>query len=233
MRIEIWSDIACPWCYIGKRRFEAALAAFEHRDEVQVQWRSFELDPEAPRERPQDGASHLAAKYGTSREQAVAMQERLSSIAAEEGLAYRLDIARGGSTFDAHRLIRLGAAHGLQDALEERFFRAYLCEAEPIGDPETLARLAVEAGLPEEEVRDVLAGDRFAADVREDEHTAQRMGVTGVPFFVADRQVGVSGAQTAEVMGEFLRQAWLRRPAPVSVVAGAAGDGDACGVDGC
>ncbi len=232
MRIEIWSDIACPWCYIGKRRFEAALAAFEHRDEVQVTWRSFELDPEAPRERSEDGAAHLAAKYGTTREQAVAMQERLSAVAAGEGLAFRLDIARGGSTLDGHRLVHLGAAHGIQDAVKERLLRAYLCEAAPIGDPATLTGLAVEAGLPEDEVRELLAGERFTADVREDEDLARRMGITAVPFFVADRQVGVSGAQTADVMGEFLRQAWLRRPAPVTLV-GAAGDGDTCGVDGC
>ena len=230
VHIEIWSDVACPWCYVGKRRFEKALAEFEHRDEVNVTWRSFELDTSAPREYPEDGASHLASKYGTTREQALAMQENLTRIAANEGLDYRLDVARGGSTFDAHRLIHLGAAHGIQGAVKERLMRAYLREVEPIGDPATLARLAVEAGLPEPEVRELLAGDRFAAEVREDERTAQRMRISGVPFFVAHRQLGLSGAQPAEIMGEFLRQAWMRRPA-LTVVGGA--DGERCSVDAC
>jgi predicted DsbA family dithiol-disulfide isomerase len=228
MNVEIWSDIACPWCYVGKRRFEAALAAFEHRDDVTVTWRSFELDPEAPRERPVDGATHLAEKYGTSREEALAMQQRMTDVAAEEGLDFRFDLARGGNTFDAHRLLHLAAAHGMQDAMKERLMRAYLSEGEPIGDPATLERLAVEAGLPEDEVRDLLAGDRFAAEVREDETTAARFGIHAVPFFVVDRAIGASGAQPSEVFTELLRRGWeARRPIPV--VTG----GEACGPDGC
>src|SRR4051812_47052577 len=128
MQIEIWSDIACPWCYVGKRRFEAALAAFEHRDEVQVLWRSFELDPSAPRERDADGATHLAEKYGTTREQALEMHRQMTEVAAGDGLEFRFDLARGGSTFDAHRLVHLGAHHGVQDAVKERLLRPYLCE---------------------------------------------------------------------------------------------------------
>jgi predicted DsbA family dithiol-disulfide isomerase len=228
MNVEIWSDIACPWCYVGKRRFEAALAAFEHRDDVTVTWRSFELDPEAPRERPVDGATHLAEKYGTSRDEALAMQQRMTDVAAEEGLDFRFDVARGGNTFDAHRLLHLAAAHGMQDAMKERLMRAYLSEGEPIGDPATLERLAVEAGLPGDEVRDLLAGDRFAAEVREDETTAARFGIHAVPFFVVDRAIGASGAQPSEVFTELLRRGWeARRPIPV--VAG----GEACGPEGC
>src|SRR3954468_711170 len=141
VHVEIWSDIACPWCYVGKRRFEAALAAYEHRDEVQVTWRSFELDPSAPREREHDGATHLAEKYGTSRDEALAMQERMTAAAAGDGLEFRFDIARGGNTFDAHRLVHLAAAHGLQEALKERLMRAYLTEGELIADHAVLARL--------------------------------------------------------------------------------------------
>ena len=213
MHIEIWSDIACPWCYVGKRRFEAALAAFEHRDDVTVTWRSFELDPTAPREREVDGATHLADKYGTSRDQALAMHQRMTDVAAEEGLEFRFDIARGGNTFDAHRLDHLAAAHGRQDAMKERLMRGYLTEGEPIGDPEALARLAIDAGLPEDEVRELLAGDRFAAEVREDEHVASSLGIGAVPMFVADRALGASGAQSPDVLLEFLRQAWERRVA--------------------
>ena len=147
MNVEIWSDIACPWCYVGKRRFEQALAAFEHRDEVDVTWRSFELDPSAPRERGVDAATHLAEKYGMSREQALAMQQRMAGVGAGEGLDFRHDLARGGNTFDAHRLLHLAADHELQDTLKERLLRAYHSEGEPIGDPATLERLA-EGGQP-------------------------------------------------------------------------------------
>jgi predicted DsbA family dithiol-disulfide isomerase len=227
--VEIWSDIACPWCYVGKRRFEAALAAFEHRDDVTVTWRSFELDPTAPREREVDGATHLAEKYGTSREQALAMHQRMTDVAAGEGLEFRFDLARGGNTFDAHRLTHLAAAHGLQDAMKERLMRAYLTEGEPFGYPAALERLAIGVGLPEDEARELLAGDRYADDVRDDERTAAQFGIHAVPFFVVDRALGASGAQPAEVFGELLRRGWETRKPAVAVVA----DGEACGPDGC
>jgi predicted DsbA family dithiol-disulfide isomerase len=228
VHVEIWSDIACPWCYVGKRRFEAALAAFAHRDEVRVTWRSFELDPQAPREREGDRAAHLAEKYGTTREQAVAMQERMTAVAAGEGLTFRFDIARSGNTFDAHRLVHLAAAHGRQDAMKERLCRAYLGEGRLVGDPAVLEELAVEVGLPADEAREVLAGDRYADEVREDERTATALGITAVPFFVVDRALGVAGAQPPDVLGELLRRGWAARPA-VTVVAG----GESCGADGC
>ena len=208
MNVEIWSDVACPWCYVGKRRFEAALAGFEHRDEVTVTWRSFELDPDAPREREVDLATHLAQKYGTSHEEALAMQQRMSGVGAADGIEFRHDIARGGNTFDAHRLLHLAAAHDRQDALKERLLRAYHSEGEPIGDPATLERLAVEAGLPADEVRDVLAGDGYAVEVREDERTAASFGISGVPFFVVDRSLAASGAQSPEILGQLLSRGW-------------------------
>jgi predicted DsbA family dithiol-disulfide isomerase len=213
LNVEIWSDIACPWCYIGKRRFEAALAEFEHSDEVEVNWRSFELDPSAPREREGDRVEHLARKYGTSREQAQAMHEHMTGIAAGEGLDFRFDIARSGNTFDAHRLIHLAAAHGLQDAMKERLFRAYLSEGQAIGDPDVLDRLALEVGLPADEVRDVLAGDRYASEVREDEQLAASLAITAVPFFVVDRAIAASGAQPPELLGELLDRGWAQRSA--------------------
>jgi len=228
VNVEIWSDIACPWCYVGKRRFEAALAAFEHRDEVTVTWRSFELDPEAPPERGGERAEHLAAKYGSSLEQARAMQDRMAEVAAQDGLELRFDRARDGSTFDAHRLVHLARAHGRQDALKERVLRAYLTEGELMADPEALARLAAEVGLPAEAVRLLLAGDLYAAEVREDEETARRLGITAVPFFVVDRALGAAGAQPPEVLGGLLRQGWEARPR-VAVVAA----GETCGPDGC
>ena len=213
LKVEIWSDIACPWCYVGKRRFEAALAGFEHRDQVEVSWRSFELDPGAPREREGDRVEHLARKYGTTREQAEKMHEQMTAVAAGEGLEFRFDIARSGNTFDAHRLTHLAAAHGRQDAMKERLFRAYLSEGEAIGDPAVLERLGLEVGLPEEELRELLAGDRYAAEVREDEQLAASLAITAVPFFVVDRAIAASGAQPPELLRELLDRAWTQRSA--------------------
>jgi predicted DsbA family dithiol-disulfide isomerase len=229
MHVEIWSDIACPWCYVGKRRFEAALAGFEHRDGVQVTWRSFELDPSAPAARDGDGAQHLADKYGMSRDEALAAQQRLTDVAAGEGLAFRFDLARGGNTFDAHRVLHLAATHGLQDAMKERIMRAYLEEGELISSHEVLARLAAEVGLADDEVRSVLSSDRFADEVRSDERTAAGLGIHAVPFFVVDRKIGASGAQPSPVLLDLLRQAWPAEAAAVEVVA----DGATCGPDGC
>jgi predicted DsbA family dithiol-disulfide isomerase len=208
MQVEIWSDVVCPWCYVGKRRFEAALAAFEHADDVDVRWRSFELDPSAPRSREVDGATHLAEKYGTTREQAIAMQQNIVELAATEGLEMRFDIARGGNTFDAHRLLHLAGERDLQGQLKERLMRAYFSEGEAIGEQTVLERLAIETGLPAEDVHDVLVGERYAAEVREDERTASALGITGVPFFVVDRAFAASGAQSPEILGELLRKAW-------------------------
>jgi predicted DsbA family dithiol-disulfide isomerase len=227
MHVEIWSDIACPWCYVGKRRLEAALADAEA--DVEITWRSFELDPSAPAERPEGGAEHLAAKYGTSIEQAREMERRMTAVAAEEGLEFRFDRLRPGSTFDAHRVVHLAAAHGRQDEMKERLMRAYLTEGELVSDHATLRRLAVDTGLPEDEVVELLATDRFAAEVRDDERTAASLGISAVPFFVVDRAIAAAGAQSPEVLGELLRRAaQLARPA-VPVVSG----GEACGPDGC
>ncbi|MGI8686849.1 MAG: DsbA family oxidoreductase [Acidimicrobiales bacterium] len=233
MRVEIWSDVVCPWCYIGKRRFEAALARFPHADEVNVVWRSFELDPSASSS-DIDLVGHLAAKYGVSRDEAEAMNERVTRIADDEGLAFRLDIARRGRTFDAHRLIHLAADRGLQDAMKEALLAAYQTQGEPIADHAALTRAATAVGLDEAEVAEVLAGDAYAGAVRADEREARDLGVRSVPFFVFDRRYGVSGAHPADVLLDVLRQAWDER-SPVQVLAGGTDvtSGDACGPDGC
>lgn len=227
MHLEIWSDIACPWCYVGKRNLEAALAEYEHADDVTVEWKSFELDPHAPPEREQDAATHLAEKYGTTPERARAMNAQMTQVAAGAGLEFRLDTLRLGTTFDGHRLVHLAAEHGLQDAMKERLFRAYLTEGELVSDHAMLERVAAEVGLPLDEVRDALGSARFTDEVRADELEAQQLGVTGVPFFVVDRRIAASGAQPPEVLLELLRRA---RPEPaLDVVTG----GEACGPDGC
>ena len=208
MDVEIWSDINCPWCYIGKRRFERALSSFEHAAEVSVTWRSFELDPAAPAESPGNGAARLAEKYGVPLQRARAMERNVSEAAAGEGLEYDLEHARIGSSFDAHRLVHLAQRHGLQDAMEERLFRARFSEGRLVSDLETLVQLASEVGLDGAEVRATLAADDFTHDVREDELTAQRLGITGVPMFVVDRAFGMSGAQPSEQLVALLEHAW-------------------------
>jgi predicted DsbA family dithiol-disulfide isomerase len=216
--VEIWSDVACPWCYIGKRRFEAALEQFEHRDEVNVTWRSFELDPGAPHERTGDRAERLAEKYGMSVQQARDAEQRLTGVAAEEGLAFRFDIARSGNTFDAHRLVHLAEVHDLQDAMKERLLQAYFREGELMSDHDTLVRLATEVGLEGQEVRELLAGRRYADEVRADERTARELGISAVPTFVIERKLGASGAQPPEALLDLLRQGWAKR-SPASALA--------------
>ena len=233
MKVEIWSDVVCPWCYIGKRRFEQALAGFPHRDEVEVVWRAFELDPSAPAERTGGYAENLAAKYGVPLAQAQQMIDTMTSTAAQDGLDLRFDTARPGSTFDAHRLLHLAGERGVQDAVKERLLRATFTEGEPIGDAETLVRLVAEAGLDADEAREVLGSDRYAAEVRGEEQQAQAYGISGVPFFVVDGRYGVSGAQPAEALGQVLAQAWAER-SPLQMVASGGSapgcDGDTCAV---
>ena len=216
LTVDIWSDVVCPWCYIGKRRFEAALEQFEHRDDVTVLWHSFELDPEAPPVAEGRSAERLAAKYGMTVEEAAGRQAEITTLAAQDGLTYDLAESRGGNTFDAHRLIHLAAEHRLGDAAMERLMRAYFSEREAIGDRETLQRLAVEAGLPAEEVREVLEGERYADAVRADERAATQIGIRGVPFFVLGRKYGVSGAQPAEAFTQIVRQVWAERLEPAT-----------------
>ncbi|MER6308485.1 DsbA family oxidoreductase [Streptomyces sp. NPDC001739] len=229
MRVEIWSDIACPWCYIGKARFEAGLAAFAHRDQVEVVHRSFELDPKAPPASDVPVLDMLAAKYGVSRAQAEQMEARVAAAAAEEGLGYRSDRIHG-NTFDLHRLLHLAEAHGRQEALLDAFYRANFAEARPLGDPAVLTELATGAGLPADEVARVLADpDAYAQEVRADERAAAELGATGVPFFVIDRRYGISGGQPAEVF----RQALERAHADGVVEIVPSGDAEVCGPDGC
>ena len=211
MKVEVWSDVVCPWCYLGKRRLEVALGRFEHGGEVEVIWRSFELDPAAPRRRELSAREHLMQKYGMSEAQVEASWARLTALGAAEGIEYHLDRTRGGSSFDAHRVLQLAAGHGLQRQVKERFLRGYFTEGAAIGEPEVIEALAIEAGLPQAEVADVLAGDRFAEAVHEDENRARQHGISGVPFFALDDRFGVSGAQSTDVLVEALETAWTTR----------------------
>jgi len=234
MRIEVWSDVVCPWCYIGKRRLERALADFEHADQVEVVYRSFELDPAAPAEATEPVVEVLARKYGVGVENARAMMARVSEVAGTEGLEYHLDQTLRGNTVDAHRLLHLALEeHGphVQAALKEALLAAYFTRVEDVADHAVLRAVATEVGLDPERVDEVLAGDAFAASVREDAAQAGALGATGVPFFVVDRRYGVAGAQPVEVLTDVLTKAWAERVPAVAMVGGA--DAEVCGPDGC
>lgn len=232
MRVDIWSDVVCPWCYIGKRRFEKAYARFTHRDEIELTWRSFELDQSAPPSPEQPGryVDHLARKYGITPDQAQVMIDRVTSAAAEAGLTYRFDIARRGNTFDAHRLLHLALHNGVQDELKERLDHATFSEGLLVSDHQALIEVAVEVGLDEIEVKEVLTSDMYAAAVRADEAQARAYGISAVPFFVIDGKYGIAGAQPSEAITAALERAWSERN-PLTVLG--QGAGEACADGSC
>ncbi|NVI86811.1 DsbA family oxidoreductase [Actinomadura sp. BRA 177] len=206
MRVEFWSDVICPWCYIGKRQFEHALQDFEHRDQVEVVHRSFQLDPSFPHGETVDVADMLAGKYGMPREQAVAMNQQMEERAAGVGLEYHLKDGRAGNTADAHRLVHLAAKHGLQDELVEALYKAHFTDRRSIFDHDSLTKIAKETGL--NGVRETLSSGTFTAEVEADQREARDLGATGVPFFVIDRRYGISGAQPPEAFTQALTRAW-------------------------
>lgn len=236
VRIEIWSDVVCPWCYIGKRRLEKAVTNTGLSPEIV--WRSFELDPSSPREATQSVAEHLGDKYGGGPVAGQQMIDRVAAVAAEEGLIYRLGEAKRANTVDAHRLLHLALDEGgpqLQGALKEALLASYFLHAENPADHDVLRRIAVDAGLPASRVDEVLAGVEYADDVESDVREAASIGATGVPFFVIDRKYAVSGAQPVEVFTQALRQAASQSLQVVSAVSvdGTDGAEGACGPDGC
>jgi predicted DsbA family dithiol-disulfide isomerase len=227
MRVEIWSDIVCPWCYIGKRRLERALADFPHADQVEIVWRSYQLDPSAPTTPVETVAEHLGRKYGGGPAAGRQMIERTEAIAAEEGMVWRQHEALRVGTIDAHRLLH--AAGELRGELKEALLHAYFAEAQNVADHETLTRIATEAGLDEVVVKEVLTTDLHADEVEADIRQAAAYGATGVPFFVIDQKYGVSGAQPAVVFRQVLDTAWAAAHPAIELIGGA----DACGPDGC
>lgn len=211
MKVEIWSDFACPFCYIGKRRFEAALEQFANQAEVEVVYRSFELDPTAEKEPKQDVHAMLAAKYGMSREQAKQMNDNVANQAKAVGLTYHMDSVVPANTFDAHRLAQFAADRGKGEDMTERLLKAYFTDAVNLSDHQALISLAAEVGLDPEETSAMLASDEYADQVRRDQQEAAALGIRGVPFFVIDRKYGVSGAQPTEVFSQALEKAWSER----------------------
>jgi predicted DsbA family dithiol-disulfide isomerase len=208
MRVEIWSDVVCPWCYLGKKRFERALADFEHGDEVEVVYRSFELDPDAPQDRTTPTVELLASKYRMTPEQAEQAQRQMQERAAADGLTFRMDGLRSGNTKDAHRVLQLARDAGKQGEMMERLHRAYFTDQESVFDHDSLVRLAADAGLDGDAVRAMLASDDYADHVETDEEMARALGATGIPLFVIDRKYGISGAQPAQAITQVLERAW-------------------------
>jgi predicted DsbA family dithiol-disulfide isomerase len=241
MRIDVWSDVICPWCYIGKRRLEHALT--ESGTAATVVWHSFQLDPSATNDDPRDLPTRLGEKYGRGREWGVQANAHVTEIATEVGLDYHLDQAKSANTVDAHRVLHLARELGesgevpadTQNRLKERLLKAYFTDGLPVGDHATLTELATEVGLPSDRVREVLAGTAYTEEVAADQAEALAYGANGVPFFVIDEKYGVSGAQPVEVFQEALRRANAdRKPVTLITAPGAEGDPDAaCGPDGC
>ena len=208
MKVEIWSDVMCPFCYIGKRKFESALDSFPHKDSIQVVWHSFELNPNLRYNPGRDAYAYVAEIKGQTREWSVKIHDSLAQSAKSIGLDYNFDKAKITNSFDAHRVIQLAKKYNLTDEVEERFFKAYFTDGELMSDHETLIRLAAEAGLSKEEVTKVLETGQYAEEVRKDAVEARSMGANGVPFFVMDRKYAVSGAQDTSVFIQTLQKAF-------------------------
>jgi predicted DsbA family dithiol-disulfide isomerase len=231
--VEMWSDVVCPWCWIGKRHLEAALAKFPHRDAVSVHYRAFELDPSASK--TPDAVpvvTRLAKKYGKSTAEAQAMVDRVAQVAKQDGLDMRFETAKSGNTFDAHRLLHLAGERGRQEALKERLLKAHFTDGEVVADPAVLTRHAVAVGLDADEVTAVLASDTYADAVRADQDEARESGVSGVPFFAMGRY-GISGAQPAEVLLRALEKAWEEAAEVPAEKESSLTEGAVCGPDGC
>ncbi|MFB9621241.1 DsbA family oxidoreductase [Brooklawnia cerclae] len=236
MRIEVWSDVICPFCYIGKAELTKALATFAHADEVDVVYRSFELDPQAPRT-GQDPVASLADKYGMSREQVAANNDQVAARAGSVGLAFDWAASKPTNTFDAHRIVKLAETENKSTEVVDALMKAYFAEGELVSDHEVLVRIATDAGLDEARVRQVLDGIEFAEDVHTDEQEAAAYGATAVPFFLFDGQWAVTGAQPADMLGQALDQVWSETHKPRFITLGAefdnAGGGCGCGGGSC
>lgn len=235
MRIEIWSDVVCPWCYIGKRRLESALAGFPRADEVEIVWRSFQLDPGAATEPTATAPEHLGRKYGGGPEAGRQMVDRVEAAAAEEDMVWRHHESRPVNTLDAHRLLHLARTEGgpaTQGRLKEELLAAYFTRAENVADHDVLRATAVGAGLDAARVDEVLATDEFRTEVFVDQDQAHEYGAGGVPFYVVAGKYGVSGAQPAATFTQVLEKAWEESHPRLDMVGSTDADG-ACGPDGC
>lgn len=227
MKVEIWSDIVCPFCYIGKRKFEQALQHFAAKEQVEVIWRSFQLDPDAEPAPDKTVAQSLSEKKGWSLEHTKGMMDQVTNMAREAGLDYKMDRSVVANTLNAHRLTHLAAKYGKQDAAKEKLFQAYFTEGKDVGSADILQQLGQEIGLPAAAVQDLWQSNVFADAVLRDQYEAQQVGVRGVPFFVFNNKYAVSGAQPSAVFAEVMERVW-QEERPVQEVL----DGSFCSPDG-
>lgn len=230
MKVDIWSDVRCPFCYIGKRKFENALQKFPHKNDVEVNWHSFELDPSLETNTEVSAIEHISEIKGISKVQAERMQEHVINVAKEVGLDFDFKKSVVANSFNAHRLIQFAKTKGLGNEIEEQLFKAHFTEGKNIDDKETLAQTGMAIGLDGNEIREMLASDAFAKEVKQDEMHAQSIGVRGVPFFVLNDKYAVSGAQSPDTFLEVLNQTWIEfeeENKPLIVT-----EGESCSVDG-
>lgn len=208
MKIEIWSDVMCPFCYIGKKRFDTALEKFPHKDEVEVEWKSYQLNPHLTTQSGKTINEYLAEHKGISIEEARSLNEHVTAMAAEVGLTYKMDQAVVANSFMAHRMTHFAKTKGKQSELEELLFKSYFTEGKNIDDIDTLLQLGEEIGLDKNELKSILESNQFAEDVQKDIYEAHQVGLKGVPFFVYNNQYGISGAQPKELFEQTLQQAY-------------------------
>ena len=233
LKVQIWSDIMCPFCYIGKRRIEEALQNFEHKEAVEIEWKSYQLDASFVASPEDNMADHLAAKYRKDTDWAQNMLDNMTQNAKTAGLDFHFEKAILANSFNAHRLLHLAKKHDLANDLEELLFKAYLTEGKNINDLETLSKLGIEVGLDAEAVAQVLNSDTYGAEVKKDQEEANAIGVQGVPFFVLDNKYAISGAQPASAFLETLEKVWEEGKFATKPTLLNTTDGDSCGIDGC
>ncbi len=233
MKVEIWSDVMCPFCYIGKRKFEQALTQFSHKDKIEVEWKSFELDPTLKTDPNTSIYQYLSKRKGWSLDQTKQISQQVVDMAKQVGLTYHMDKAVVANSFDAHRISHLAKSKGLQDQMEERLFSAYFTEGKNTGDQATLTQLGVEIGLNEADIKAMFSSDLYTNEVKQDEIKAQQVGARGVPFFVLDNKYAISGAQEPQTFLNALTKAyqeWLKEnPAAITSIA----EGAVCTPEGC
>jgi len=233
LKVQIWSDVMCPFCYIGKRKIEEALTQFENKDSIEIEWKSFELDPSFKATPNESIADHLADKYGRDRDWAESMLENTTQTAKSNGLDFHFEKSILANSLNAHRLIHLAKKHNLANELEELLFKAYFTEGKNVNDWNTLQEIGQKTGLPVDEIKQLINTDIYTKDVRQDQQEAQKIGVTGVPFFVFDNKYAISGAQPTEVFLKTLDKAWEEGNFETKLKLQNTPDENSCGIDGC
>ena len=233
LKVQIWSDIMCPFCYIGKRRIEEALQNFEHKENVEIEWKSYQLDASFVASPEDNMVEHLAEKYRKESDWAQNMLDNMTENAKAAGLDFHFEKAVLANSFNAHRLLHLAKKYNLANDLEELLFKAYLTEGKNVNDLDTLSKLGIEVGLDAEAIAQVLNSDTYGAEVQQDQEEANAIGVQGVPFFVLDNKYAISGAQPATAFLETLEKVWQEGKFESKVTLLNTTTANSCDINGC